>query len=116
MPTTAASRLKRVAKRPKPDTAQIAAPTATQIATLNRWKLEDAKARLSEVVRLAASDGPQLVTVRGKEAAVILAPETYRRLLPAQEDSVSLFDFLQGLSLSEIDTERELDPGREISL
>ncbi|MGB7197698.1 MAG: type II toxin-antitoxin system prevent-host-death family antitoxin, partial [Acidobacteriaceae bacterium] len=48
---------------------------------LERWKLEDAKARFSEVVRLAATRGPQLVTIRGKEAAVILAPEEYERLL-----------------------------------
>lgn len=31
------------------------------------WKLEDAKARFSEVVRRARSEGPQRVSVRGKE-------------------------------------------------
>jgi antitoxin Phd len=30
------------------------------------WKLEDAKARFSELVRLARSEGPQRVTVRGR--------------------------------------------------
>ena len=102
MPKVLASRPKRPAGRP--------------IAAMDRWKLEDAKARFSEVVRLAGTDGPQLVTVRGKEAAVILAPETYRQLLPASEDQEPLFDFLQGLGLSEIDTERDFDPGRELAL
>ena len=83
---------------------------------MDRWKLEDAKAKLSEVVRLASTDGPQLVTVRGKEAAVILDPETYRQLLPTAKKQEPLFEFLQGLGLSEIDTEREYDPGREVSL
>jgi prevent-host-death family protein len=83
---------------------------------MDRWKLEDAKARLSEVVRLAGTQGPQLVTVRGKEAAVILTPEAYRQLLPTPEDHLPLFEFLQKLHLSEIDTEREGDDGREIDL
>jgi antitoxin Phd len=102
MPKTATQSRKRKAERP--------------IAAMYRWKLEDAKSRFSEVVRLAATDGPQVVTVRGKEAAVILAPETYRQLLPASKDQEPLFEFLQGLGLSEIDTERDFDPGRELSL
>jgi prevent-host-death family protein len=47
------------------------------------WKLEDAKARFSEVVRLARERGPQKVTVRGQDAVVILAAEDYARLAPA---------------------------------
>jgi antitoxin Phd len=89
---------------------------ARSIATLGQWKLEDAKARLSEVVRLASSEGPQLVTVRGKEAAIVLDPETYRQLLPQTKEQPSLVSFLQGLDLSRIDIERENDPGREIDL
>jgi len=37
-----------------------------------RWKLEDAKARFSEVVRHAREDGPQRVTVRGQDAVVVM--------------------------------------------
>ena len=37
------------------------------------WSLQDAKARLSEVIRLAQSEGPQLVTVHGKSAVTITA-------------------------------------------
>ena len=59
-------------------------------AAMVRWKLEDAKARLSEVVRLAGTNGPQLVTIRGKEAAVILAPEEYRQLLPKPANKAPL--------------------------
>ena len=44
------------------------------------WKLQDAKARFSEVVRLASEAGPQHVTVNGREKAVILSAEDYRRL------------------------------------
>ena len=81
-----------------------------------RWKLEDAKARLSEVVRLAGTEGPQLVTVRGKEAAVIVAPDQFRRLLPKAKGHQPLVSFLRGLRLSGLDLQREIDTGREIDL
>jgi prevent-host-death family protein len=81
------------------------------ISNLAQWKLEDAKARFSEVVR-RASKRPQLVTVRGREAAVILAPEDYRRLV-VQPEALSFTDFLATLDLGGIDLEREPDRGRD---
>lgn len=86
------------------------------VQSMERWKLEDAKARFSEVVRLAGTEGPQLVTVRGKEAAVILTPEAYKQLLPKPRRHQPLVRFLQGLGLSDIDLKRERDTGREIVL
>lgn len=86
------------------------------VTGMEQWKLEDAKARLSEVVRRAGTTGPQLVTVRGREAAVILAPEQYKRLLPKQKDELPLSRFLKGLGLSVLDVEREIDAGRDIAL
>ena len=48
-----------------------------------RWKLEEAKARFSEVVRLAERGIPQHVSVRGRPAVVIVAAADYARLAPA---------------------------------
>ncbi len=45
--------------------------------TANRWKLQDAKARFSEVVRRARSGQPQQVTVHGKDAVVVVDPERF---------------------------------------
>jgi len=90
--------------------------SAPVVSRMERWKLEDAKARFSEVVRLAGTAGPQLVTVRGREAAVILAPEEYKRLLPKQKGELPLARFLQELGLSSVDVEREADLGRKIDL
>ena len=47
------------------------------------WRLEEAKARFSELVRRARASGPQHVTVRGQEAVVVLSAEDYARLAPA---------------------------------
>jgi antitoxin Phd len=53
------------------------------------WKLEDAKARFSEVVRLAEQGVPQRVSVRGREAVVVLSAQTYARLAPAARGSLA---------------------------
>uniref|UniRef100_Q07J23 Antitoxin n=1 Tax=Rhodopseudomonas palustris (strain BisA53) TaxID=316055 RepID=Q07J23_RHOP5 len=45
-----------------------------------RWPLQDAKARFSELVRRAGSDGPQMVTVHGRDAVVVLDADEFRRL------------------------------------
>jgi prevent-host-death family protein len=44
------------------------------------WQLQEAKARLSEVVKSAQRNGPQRITVHGKPAAVLLSRADYDRL------------------------------------
>ena len=58
-------------------------------ADVTVWKLEDAKARFSEVVRLAEQGVPQRVSVRGREAVVILSAQAYARLAPAARGSLA---------------------------
>lgn len=79
------------------------------------WKLEDAKARFSEVVRRAQSIGPQRVTVRGAPAVVVIDAAELERLLPAA-DRVPLVQFLEGLGLEGLDLARESDAGRDVDL
>src|SRR5712675_1806700 len=45
-----------------------------------RWLLQDAKARFSELVRRVRSEGPQHVTVHGRDEVVVIAAEEFRRL------------------------------------
>lgn len=85
-------------------------------ATRAIWKLEDAKARFSEVVRLANSDGPQHVTVRGKDAAVVLSADAYDKLQPPSPDHLPLVPFLQSLNLDGLDLTRDRDTGRDVEL
>ena len=40
---------------------------------MRTWQMREAKARLSELVRLAESEGPQGITVHGKSVAVVLS-------------------------------------------
>lgn len=86
------------------------------IAGLPAWKLQDAKARFSEVVRRARDEGPQRVTYRGTDAVVVVAAGDFKRLLPAERPRQSLTAFLRASALGEIDTARAPDRGREIEL
>jgi antitoxin Phd len=79
------------------------------------WKLEDAKARFSELVRMAASQGPQAVTVRGRRAVVIVDAGEYERLA-APAPTLPLVDFLARLDLESVDVTRDGDVGRAADL
>jgi antitoxin Phd len=52
---------------------------------MDAWKLQDAKARFSEVVDRALRDGPQLVTRYGENAVVIVAYRDFVGAEPAQD-------------------------------
>ena len=47
---------------------------------MNSWQLQDAKARFSEFLDAALKEGPQMVTRRGLEAAVLVPIDEWRRL------------------------------------
>lgn len=79
------------------------------------WKLEDAKARFSEVVRRAQSEGPQRVSVRGRDAVVVMSIAELERLAPAKPKP-ALLSFLEGLRLDGLELEREPDQGRDVDL
>lgn len=47
---------------------------------LNSWQLQEAKARFSQFLDAALKQGPQIVTRRGVEEAVLVPIEEWRRL------------------------------------
>ena len=49
----------------------------------NEWQLQEAKNKLSEVINLALSSGPQLITRHGERTAVLLSYSEYERLCKA---------------------------------
>lgn len=82
-------------------------------ATEGVWKLEDAKARFSEVVRRAEAEGPQAVTLRGRRAVVVVDAAEFDRLAGPKPE-LSFVDFMQTLHLDELDLTREPDFGRDV--
>jgi prevent-host-death family protein len=81
------------------------------------WLLRDAKARFSELVRRVRSEGPQRVTVHGRDEVVVISAEEFRRL-KGDLTGKSLIAAMQALPHRDIDIEprRAPMPVREISL
>jgi prevent-host-death family protein len=83
-----------------------------------KWPLQDAKARFSEVVRRANADGPQVVTYRGVDRAVVVSAQDYRRLWPKRPSFVDVL-----LAIPKLDEQtvglinrRSRDRGRKVRL
>lgn len=55
---------------------------------MRAWPVQDAKARFSEFLDACMAQGPQLVTKRGAEAAVLVPVEEWRRLQAAARPSI----------------------------
>ena len=71
-----------------------------------KWPVQDAKAKFSELLDTALSEGPQIVTKRGVETAVLLPIEQWRKL-----ERMSRQDLKQLLLAPEARTE-DLTPPR----
>jgi prevent-host-death family protein len=81
------------------------------------WALQDAKAHFSEVVRRARSDGPQHVTVHGREEVVVISAQEFRAL-KGETTGAALIAAVQASPYRDIDLEPERSPMpvREIEL
>lgn len=78
------------------------------------WQLQEAKNRLSEVVRAAQSKGPQVITVRGKETAAMVSIEELRRLKRRNRPSgKSWWEAAPKVNLT---IERSRDMGRDVDM
>ena len=81
-----------------------------------KWQLQEAKNRLSEVVRRATDEGPQVITLRGDDAVVVVAADEYARL--ARKPKGTLVDFFRKSPLGSValDLTRSRDMGRRVKL
>ncbi len=77
------------------------------------WQLQEAKNRLSQVVDEALNDGPQIITRRGKEVAVVLSINEYEEI---KKPATCIVDFFQNSPFFEtqLDLERNKSLSREI--
>lgn len=82
---------------------------------MKKWQLQEAKARFSELVRSAARDGPQEITVRGRPEAVVISATEFRRLKNSKPRFV---EFMRSSPLKGVDLDltRDNSPMREVEL
>jgi prevent-host-death family protein len=60
---------------------------------MSTWPLQDAKAKLSEVIKTAKKNGPQIITQRGVKSAVVLPFEEWERT--QQQNKPTLLEILR---------------------
>ncbi len=80
---------------------------------MKTWQLQEAKSKLSEVINLAVSESPQLITRSGKPIAYIVSAATYER-----EHKQSILEVLLSSPHKhvELNIERASDLPRDIEL
>jgi antitoxin Phd len=79
---------------------------------MDSWKLQDAKARFSELVDRALRDGPQVVTRHGEKAVVVVAYRDFTSAEPAEDFK----SFLLSVPKMDIDLERPRHLPRKLKL
>ena len=78
------------------------------------WQLQQAKQRLSELVRRALEEGPQVVTRHGHETVVVLSVEEFKRIRRGRPD---FKEFLRAApDLERLEIRRDRQPARRVAL
>ena len=82
---------------------------------LHTWQLQEAKNKFSELVEKALSDGPQVITKRGVETAIVLSYSEYRKIVAGQ-NKLSQFFRESPLVGVDLDLTRDTSPIRDVML
>ena len=83
---------------------------------MGTWQMQEAKAKLSELVKTAQSDGPQEITLHGQSVAVVISQAMYQRLTNNQ---LTLTEFIRQspfFGMEELTFNRDQSLTREVDL
>ena len=84
---------------------------------MQSWQMQQAKARLSEVVKRADIDGPQDITLHGRSVAVVVSRGAFERMSGRK---ASVPEFMQASPLAGLDDklvfERDPSSTRDVAL
>jgi prevent-host-death family protein len=83
---------------------------------MQAWQMQEAKARLSEVVKCAQSEGPQDITLHGRSVAVVLSREAFERLAGGGQSLVQFMQASPWRDGEDIEWARDTSPTRKVNL
>jgi prevent-host-death family protein len=83
---------------------------------MKSWQMQEAKARLSEVVKCAESDGPQYITHHGQSVAVVVSQSMYSRLTGNEQGLEDLMRRSPLFDTDDLNLERDASLTRKVSL
>jgi len=78
------------------------------------WQLQDAKQRLSELVRQAIEEGPQVVTRHGKGAVVVMSVAEFEKLSGGRPDFKAFLS--KAPEIGRLRISRDRTPSRRVKL
>lgn len=80
---------------------------------MKSWPVQDAKNQLSQVIELARSEGPQIITRHGQPVVVVVAADEFKKLRAPKETPLEFFSRFKGAGL---DLARRKDSPRKVNL
>lgn len=83
---------------------------------MHSWQIQEAKAKLSEVIKCAESEGPQGITLHGQPVAVVMTRSLYDQLTG---NTLSFVEFMRQsplFGLEDISLDRDHSLTREVSI
>lgn len=83
---------------------------------MHSWQIQEAKAKLSEVIKCAESEGPQGITLHGQPVAVVMTRTLYDQLTGNKRSFVEFMQQSPLFGLEDISLERDHSLTREISI
>jgi prevent-host-death family protein len=83
---------------------------------MQTWQMQEAKARLSEVVKRAEAEGPQDITLHGHSVAVMLSRADFDRLAGTGESLVAFMRRSPLYGFDDVRIDRDKSPPREVAL
>jgi prevent-host-death family protein len=83
---------------------------------MQMWQMQEAKARLSEVIKCAETLGPQNITVHGQSVAVVVSQAMFEKLTGNQQSLVSFMRASPLYAMEDVPLERDKSRTRKVSL
>jgi prevent-host-death family protein len=83
---------------------------------MKMWQMQEAKARLSELVKCAETLGPQNITVHGQPVAVVISQAMYEKLTGKTQSLVRFMRASPLFAMEDLSLERDKSLTRKISL
>jgi len=80
---------------------------------MNTWQMQEAKARLSELVKSAEYEGPQYIIHHGNSVAVVISQTTYDRLTGHAQGLEALIQSSPLFDVNDVQLDRDISPTRD---
>jgi prevent-host-death family protein len=83
---------------------------------MHSWQIQEAKAKLSEVIKCAESEGPQGITLHGQPVAVVMTRALFDQLTGNEHSLVEFMRQSPLFGLEDVSLERDQSLTREVSI